>query len=107
MGNSPSALNQCLTAAVGGNADLVAFSGEPLYQILDVKPYNLDIPVDPAAITYPETNEQVAEIVKCAVANNMKVQARSGGHSYANFCMSQQNLSSEELSADSHKSSPQ
>jgi FAD/FMN-containing dehydrogenase len=53
--------------------------------ITDVKPYNLGIPVDPAAVTYPTVPEQVQAIVKCASTWNMKVQARSGGHSYGNY----------------------
>jgi len=86
MGSSQSALIEDLKAAVGGKADLLAYPSKPLYQLEHVKPYNLSIPVKPAAITYPETKEQVAAIVKVAVKYNLKVQARCGGHSYANFC---------------------
>jgi FAD/FMN-containing dehydrogenase len=81
MGNSPSALNKCLTTAVGSN---VAFPSL-VWQLTDVKPYNLDISVNPLAITYPKTNEQVAAVVTCATNANAKVQARSGGHSYGNY----------------------
>ncbi|KAF2459934.1 hypothetical protein BDY21DRAFT_281402 [Lineolata rhizophorae] len=85
MGNTSSALGECLLDAVGGNEDLVAFPDKPLYQLTDVKPYNLDIPVEPAAVTYPETSQHVADIIKCASEADVKVQARSGGHSYANY----------------------
>jgi hypothetical protein len=86
MGNTnSSAVQKCLEAAVGGNKALVAGSSTIGYQIAHVKPYNLDIPVAPAAVTYPQSAEQVAAIVKCAVDNGLKVQPRSGGHSYANF----------------------
>jgi len=64
----------------------VAFPG-PFWQLTDVKRYNLDIDSNPAAITYPSTNAQVASVVTCARTNNAKVQARSGGHSYANFAL--------------------
>ncbi|KAK2767565.1 hypothetical protein FQN54_003723 [Arachnomyces sp. PD_36] len=88
MGNSTSSVvHDCLVNAVGGNEDLLAFSNNPLYQISDVHPYNLDIPLTPAAVTYPETAEHVAGIVKCAAEADLKVQARSGGHSYANYCL--------------------
>lgn len=81
-GSSPHA--KCLLSAVGGNADLVAFPTKPLYQLLDVHPYNLDISVAPIAVTYPKTADQVAAIVACA-GSDFKVQARGGGHSYANY----------------------
>jgi FAD/FMN-containing dehydrogenase len=63
----------------------VAFKGDLFYQFTAVKPYNLDIPITPAAVTFPKTKEQVSAIVKCAAAGGYKVQARSGGHSYGNY----------------------
>lgn len=84
MGNTPStALGQCLNSAIGGK--LIAFPNKPLYQLTDVKPYNLDIDVSPVAVTYPQTDDHVAAIIKCASSNGAKVQARSGGHSYGNY----------------------
>lgn len=86
MGNAPStAVSKCLSSAVGGNTKLLAYKETPLYQIQHVKPYNLDINITPAAVTYPQTAEHVAAIVKCAADNNLKVQPRCGGHSYANY----------------------
>ena len=83
MGNSQSSgIQQCLTNAVGSN--LVAFPSI-LYQFTDVRPYNLDVPVAPVAVTYPQTTEQVSRIIKCASDSTIKVQARSGGHSYGNY----------------------
>lgn len=89
MGSAPSSpISTCLLAAVGGNTNLVAFPSNPLYQLQHVKPYNLDIAVAPVAITYPKTNEQVAAVVKCATSiAGHTVQARGGGHSYANYGM--------------------
>jgi FAD/FMN-containing dehydrogenase len=52
-----------------------------------VKPYNWDIPVSPAAVTFPTTTDEVSKVVKCAADSVVKVQARSGGHSYANYCL--------------------
>ncbi|KAF2092526.1 FAD-binding domain-containing protein [Rhizodiscina lignyota] len=85
MGNTNSAVQQCLTSAVGGDTSLVAFQSNPLFQIIDVKPYNLDIPVNPAAVTYPKTPDHVSGIVRCAADAQLKVQAKSGGHSYGNY----------------------
>ncbi|KNG45573.1 carbohydrate-binding module family 18 [Stemphylium lycopersici] len=49
------------------------------------EPYNLRVPFKPAAIVLPTTNQHVQDAVKCAAQAGMKVQAKSGGHSYANF----------------------
>lgn len=52
-----------------------------------VKPYNLDAAasVKPIAVVRPSTKEDVSGFVKCAHDNGAKVQAKSGGHSYANY----------------------
>ena len=77
---------QCLLAAVGGKIDLVSDRTQQNYTAtVDAYRYNLDYPVTPAAIVYPESADQVAASVKCAVDQGVKVQARSGGHSYGNF----------------------
>lgn len=91
MGSSPSKnapLEKGIRAALDNDDNLYAFPSDALYQIRDVKPYNLDWPFRPAAITYPKTTAQVAAIVRCAVEAKLKVQARGGGHSYANYCKS-------------------
>jgi FAD/FMN-containing dehydrogenase len=78
-------LRSALETAIG--ADNVAFPSDPFYQLSHVKPYNLDVPKTPAAVTYPHTTSQIGRIVKCAVDHNLKVQARCGGHSYGNYCL--------------------
>ncbi|KAG9186571.1 hypothetical protein G6011_09679 [Alternaria panax] len=84
MGNaSSSPVQKCLEKVVG--KDNVAIKNTPFFQLLHVKPYNLGIPVTPAAVTYPKTTDEIAAIVKCAVDNSLKVQPRCGGHSYANY----------------------
>lgn len=82
MGNSGSSLQTCLNAVCNGRSGCVGYPSDPLYQISWVKPYNLDIPVTPVAVIRPNTAKDVAGIVKCAAANDVKVQAKSGGHSY-------------------------
>lgn len=80
-------IHQGLSAALGGQNHLIAFPTKLLYQFEDARPYNLDYPIIPAAVTYPETPEQIAKIIQFASTANLKVQARSGGHSYANCGM--------------------
>lgn len=80
-------IRQGLLAALGGQDHLIAFPTKLLYQFEDAKPYNLDYPIIPAAVTYPKTPEQIAKIIQFASTANLKVQARSGGHSYGNYGM--------------------
>jgi FAD/FMN-containing dehydrogenase len=84
-GNGQSSLRVCLLAAVAGDRSRVAFPSDPLYQITAVHPYNLDIPVQPAAVTFPKSSVEIEEIVRCATQGSHKVQARGGGHSYGNY----------------------
>ncbi|KAL8388240.1 hypothetical protein RB595_009367 [Gaeumannomyces hyphopodioides] len=93
MGNNPSSLQTCLNQVCAGQTGCVgypAFNGDPLYQVAWVKPYNLDssAAVNPVAVVRPRTVEQVAGIVKCAAADEKKVQAKSGGHSYGYVLLS-------------------
>ena len=93
MGSSqstPAPVRKGIEAAHDHDEESYAFPGDALFEAHDVKPYNLDRIVKPAAITYPKTSAQVAAIIQVAVENNRKVQARGGGHSYANYCISLQ-----------------
>jgi FAD/FMN-containing dehydrogenase len=84
MGNQPSSpFQNCLNAVCAGRTSCVAYPTTPFYQLSWVNPYNLDLPVTPIAVTRPTTAEDVSGFVKCATSNNVKVQAKSGGHSYA------------------------
>lgn len=88
MGNTSSvAGRECFMAAVGGNRTMATFRGDLSYEFRALPSYNLAIPVHPAVITYPNTTSQVADIVRCAVERNYRVQAYSGGHSYGNYGM--------------------
>ncbi|RAH44644.1 FAD-binding oxidoreductase [Aspergillus brunneoviolaceus CBS 621.78] len=78
-------LKSCILSAVDNDSTLAAFKGDLLYQTLAVKVYNLNYPVTPAAVTFPTSSTQVSEIVQCANQLGYKVQAKSGGHSYANY----------------------
>jgi FAD/FMN-containing dehydrogenase len=84
MGQKPSTgIGKCLLDNVPNQ--LVALPNKIDYMLSDVKQYNLEIPVNPAAVTYPSVPEHVQAIVKCASTWNLKVQAKSGGHSYGNY----------------------
>ncbi|KAF3762891.1 FAD-binding domain-containing protein [Cryphonectria parasitica EP155] len=80
-------LQDCLNGVCAGRSNCVAYASDsdPLYQIEWVKAYNLAIDVTPTAVIRPNSTQEVAATVQCAAENGIKVQARSGGHSYANF----------------------
>lgn len=48
-----------------------------------VEPYNTRLPFTPAVVVLPTTNQHVQDAVVCAAQAGLKVQAKSGGHSYA------------------------
>jgi len=84
MGNSPSTpLQTCLGNVCAGRTECVSYPSNPFYQIAWVKPFNTDVHVKPVAVIRPNNAEEVSAAVKCAVASGVKVQAKSGGHSYA------------------------
>lgn len=76
-------LQECLSAVCNGRSQCVSFPTNPFYEIFWVKPFNLDIPVIPAAVFRPNNAEDVSGAVKCASKYDVHVQAKSGGHSYA------------------------
>jgi len=78
-------LVDCLKAVCDGRSGCVASPNTPLYDLHWVKPYNLDLPVVPAAVIRPDNAQDVSGAVKCAVKHDVPIQAKSGGHSYANF----------------------
>ncbi|KAJ7583353.1 hypothetical protein C8J56DRAFT_1005322 [Mycena floridula] len=93
MGNAPSSsqslppLQLCLNHVFTSNLHAVSYPQDAFYQLSVVRPYNTAIHITPAAVVRPNTAEEVAQVVRCAVESNVKVQARSGGHSYANYCL--------------------
>lgn len=76
---------QCLQAALSNDTSTWMLPNDPMFLQGDVHPYNLNYNTVPAAISFPKTQEQVSEVVKCAHTAGVAVQARSGGHSYANY----------------------
>ncbi|PIL24479.1 hypothetical protein GSI_14233 [Ganoderma sinense ZZ0214-1] len=53
----------------------------------DASPFNLRFNWKPAALVYPQDSAGVAAAIKCGADNGVKVNARSGGHSYAAFAL--------------------
>ncbi|KAK3302736.1 FAD linked oxidase-like protein [Chaetomium strumarium] len=51
----------------------------------DARPFNQRLPYTPAAIAVPTTVEHIQAAVSCAAKVGVKVNAKSGGHSYASF----------------------
>ena len=47
-----------------------------------IEPFNLRLHYEPLLLVVPETAKQVATAVNCARSHKVKVQSRSGGHSY-------------------------
>jgi FAD/FMN-containing dehydrogenase len=90
MGNSPSsppsALQTCLASALSNRADY-SLPTDAFYALSAVKPYNTAFAPTPAAVTRPRTADEVAAVVACAKGRGMHVQARSGGHSFADFSL--------------------
>lgn len=62
----------------------VRFSSSSDFSSL-AKPYNLRLAYTPAVIVLPTTTKHVSDSVVCASKCNVKVQAKSGGHSYASY----------------------
>lgn len=50
-----------------------------------ITPYNLRLFWHPAVVTLPYTSVDVINSIICAGAAGLKVQAKSGGHSYASY----------------------
>ncbi|TLS21348.1 uncharacterized protein PpBr36_10129 [Pyricularia pennisetigena] len=78
--STPTQLAACLSAA---NVPAI-YPGSSDYNKL-AKPYNIRLPFKPAVIVLATTVQHVQTAVNCARDAKIKVQARSGGHSYAAF----------------------
>ncbi|KAF4120791.1 FAD/FMN-containing dehydrogenase [Geosmithia morbida] len=47
--------------------------------------YNLRMPIHPAAIAVPETQDHIVAAVRCGAQNGVAVSAKGGGHSYTSL----------------------
>lgn len=57
----------------------------------DVAPFNQRLPFTPAAIVVPSSVQHVQAAVSCAAKVGVKVNPKSGGHSYASFGLGGEN----------------
>jgi FAD/FMN-containing dehydrogenase len=57
----------------------------------DVAPFNLRVRYTPIAIAVPATIKHIQDSVACGVKSNLKVNPKSGGHSYASFGLGGEN----------------
>jgi len=73
-------LQSCLQAA---NVPFVDNASGSAY-ISAIRPFNNRLWYSPVAVVQPTNTQGVAAAVKCGVANKSFINARSGGHSYAN-----------------------
>ncbi|GAB1316404.1 hypothetical protein MFIFM68171_06614 [Madurella fahalii] len=77
---SNAALERCLTAKrvpfkVPCDSDWGAYN----------KTHNIRLPVTPAVIVLPQNTRHISTAVVCASKSGVKVQAKSGGHSYGSY----------------------
>lgn len=75
-----SSLSDCLTSK---NVPIRLISSPDFAE--RAKPYNLRLAYTPAVIVLPTTVKHVSDAVVCASQKGIKVQAKSGGHSYASY----------------------
>jgi hypothetical protein len=83
-------LAQNLQACLANKSVPTRLNSSPDWTSL-IDPYNLRLKYTPAAVTLPTTPQHVSDSVVCAVAAGVKVQARSGGHSYGSFSLGGRN----------------
>ncbi|KAL5391115.1 hypothetical protein PMIN06_008536 [Paraphaeosphaeria minitans] len=79
-GTASGSATQCLT----GKKVPYKVSSDADYSLL-AQPYNLRLPYKPAVIVLPTTNQHVQDAVVCGAEGGLKIQPKSGGHSYASF----------------------
>lgn len=84
--STASALQDCLAAK---DVPVYLTTSSGFSQLAE--PYNLRLAYTPAVIVVPTLAGQISDAVLCAAENNVKVQAKSGGHSYASFSSGGQN----------------
>lgn len=80
------AIDDCLSAA-----QVPVFASASSDRTQAIKPFNLRVPFTPTAYAVPQTVKHVQDAVACGVKNNVKVTAKSGGHSYGSHGLGGEN----------------
>ncbi|KAG6860779.1 hypothetical protein C0995_007683 [Termitomyces sp. Mi166 len=78
---SPFVLATDLKGSLAALAIAASFPGESSY-IFSSAAYNQRFSLNPAAVVYPKTPQEVSEVIKIGASQNLKIVGRSGGHSY-------------------------
>lgn len=73
-----------ISKCLDGKGVPASYPGDNDYTTL-AEPFNQRLHYKPAAIALPKNNKHVQDAVVCAGKSALKVQAKSGGHSYASF----------------------
>lgn len=79
-------LRSCLGDALLGDEVRMRFSSDPEYVTESLMPFNLNLQYNASAVVYPNSTEEVVEIISCAGKYGRKVQARGGGRDFINRC---------------------
>lgn len=80
VSSCPLSLITCLTV----NSVPVKRTSDPDWNAY-ASTYNARLQYKPAVVVLPSTAQHVSDAVRCAAKDGVKVQAKSGGHSYASF----------------------
>lgn len=81
---APAGTNSTVSQCLNGKDVPYRMTSDSDYAEL-IEPYNLALPYSPVVVVLAETQQNVQDAVLCAAENGIKVQAKSGGHSYASF----------------------
>jgi FAD/FMN-containing dehydrogenase len=88
-GHSPDSLRALHTCLLSKDIPTSVNSSSDWASLIEA--YNLRLEYIPTAVTLPKSLQQVSDSVVCAAAVGVKVQARSGGHSYGSFSLGGKN----------------
>lgn len=83
-GYGPSHRAPTLVDCLGNASVPISLLSSPDFAQL-AEAFNIRLPYTPAVIVLPTTPQHVSDAVKCASRSGVKVQAKSGGHSYASY----------------------
>lgn len=79
-------LRTCLDNVCENRPHCVGYAGDRTFELNWCRRFNINDPeAYPWAVIKPRTTDEVSQIVQCAAKYNATVQAKGGGHSYANF----------------------
>ena len=84
MAENPPSVPSGLVDCLNSKSVPVRLTSSSDFQDL-AKPFNLRLAYIPAVIVLPTTTKHISDAVLCSGQNGVKVQAKSGGHSYASY----------------------